>query len=404
MRMFNPNYYKWWVVASCTIISMCSSGIFVYGFTAFFNPIAEDFQWSYALVSLAYSFRGFETGIAAPIVGIACDKFGPKRILFWGIIVTGLGYTLVAATQNLWSYYLIFIFLSIGMSLCSLVATMTLVSRWFTEKSSMAMGILTTGVGMGGLLTPLISALIDSYGWRQTAIMIGIVFLVICIPLVLTMKNPPNSYNLSKESEQISKHINKNDNVMLKQVVENKVFLMLALAIMFASIAGMAVTVHQMPHLINIGIPRQSAAFAVSVFAVANIAGRLLFGAIGDTFDKRKCAAIAVSFKIFGILALGLSNNIYLAIFSATMLGIGFGGLHPLRPGLQIQLFGMQKFGSLQGLVTTFAMIGSIISPLFAGWMFDLWGDYRLAFVILGAITAITIPLVLSLPKERQVL
>ncbi len=165
----NSNAYKWWVVAACTIVTACSGGLFNYAFTAFFNPIADEFAWSYALVSLAFSARGFENGIAAPIVGIITDRIGPRKLLFSGIIVTGLGFMLMAAMQNLWQFYSIFIFIGCGISLCGNVVTMTLVVRWFKTKASLAMGLLTSGIAAGGLLTPVVTLLIQNYGWRQTA-------------------------------------------------------------------------------------------------------------------------------------------------------------------------------------------------------------------------------------------
>jgi len=397
----NRTAYKWWIVVAGTIISACSAGIFGFAFTAFFNPILEEFQWPYALVSLAFSIRGFEVGIAAPFVGIACDRVGPKKILIIGVVVTGLGYILVSSVQNLWSFYLIFEVLGIGKSLCGLIATMTLVSRWFGEKASLAMGILTAGNALGGLMTSVITMLIIDYGWRSTGIIMGIAFLLLCVPIVLSIRDPsPAHGSLTEEAAHKTGQREDKDRHVIKEVLGNKAFYILSAVLFLSCLPIFALIVHQMPHLINIGISSQSAAFTVGIFAVANITGRLLFGIIGDRFDKRTYYAITVALESIGTIFFILSNTLNFIIPSLILLGIGFGALTPLRPGLQIQLFGIRNFGIIQGMVMVSVTAGVVSTPLFAGWMFDLFGDYKFVFIILAVLALISIPLVLALPKS----
>ena len=84
-------FYGWWIVAGCFLVSSLTGGYIVLGFTAFFEPIAYEFGWSYAQISLAASLRGAEMGLLAPIVGFIVDRWGPRRIMFGGITIIGLG-------------------------------------------------------------------------------------------------------------------------------------------------------------------------------------------------------------------------------------------------------------------------------------------------------------------------
>ncbi len=81
--MFKNLYYGWWVVLACFIIGLYVSAATFFGFTAFFEPIRQEFGWSYTQISFATSLRGFEMGIFAPIVGFLVDRFGSRRLLFW---------------------------------------------------------------------------------------------------------------------------------------------------------------------------------------------------------------------------------------------------------------------------------------------------------------------------------
>ena len=114
--MLNRVFYGWWVVLATSVIHLWGAGTFYYSFTAFFNPIVEEFGWSYAATSFAASIRSIEGGIASPIVGFAADRFGARRLLFMGSILTGLGFILLSQIHSLWSFYLLFVFLSIGSS------------------------------------------------------------------------------------------------------------------------------------------------------------------------------------------------------------------------------------------------------------------------------------------------
>ena len=117
-------FYGWWVVIACAVIQFYLGGTFFQGFSALFNPIAEEFSWSYALVSLAFTFRGFESGIMAPIVGILVDRFGPRKILFCGVVISGLGFWFFSHIHALWSFYGAFLFLALGLSFGTGVVTM----------------------------------------------------------------------------------------------------------------------------------------------------------------------------------------------------------------------------------------------------------------------------------------
>ncbi|MDP2945831.1 MAG: MFS transporter, partial [bacterium] len=161
-------FYGWWVVIACAIVHLYSAATFFYGFGALFNPIVEEFAWSYALVSFAVSLRGFESGAFAPIVGMFVDKLGPRKLVLCGIAVLGLGFVFLGNIKNLWGFYAVFVFMAFGFSLMSLVVTMTAVARWFGHRSGLAMGVLTTGFGAGGLLLPAVVWVVDQLGWRPS--------------------------------------------------------------------------------------------------------------------------------------------------------------------------------------------------------------------------------------------
>jgi len=389
-------FYGWWVLVACAVIQFYLGGAFFQGFTALFNPIADEFGWSYAIVSLAFTFRGFEAGVLAPITGILVDKFGPRRLLLTGTIIMTVGFWLFSRVQALWSFYVIFLVLSLGLSLASGVVTMTAVAGWFRKRTSLAMGILTSGFGASGLLVPILVGRIDQWGWRTTVTVAAIGAGLLCVPLSLVVKPAPAADDLAQKN-MAAPPVGQTPKVAgAKEILRKREFWLLSLAIFFGGVAGSAIIVHQIPYLVSIGISRQTAGFLVVVLSLSNAAGRLGFGWLGEFMDKRYCFVTATLLKAAGVLGFAFSGTMWQFAPSLIALGLGFGGLIPLRATLQIQLFGMTAFATVQGLLMVFITLGTIIAPPFAGWMFDVVGSYRPAFIVLAAVTVLAVPIILA--------
>ncbi len=194
-------FYGWWVVVACAGINLLFGAAFFYGFTAFFNPMVDEFGWAYAAISLAFSVRSFESGIAAPVVGFFVDKVGPRRLLLFGVAVTGLGFILLSQVHALWTYYSAFLVLSVGFSAASTVVTMAAVARWFRKRVSRAMGFMTAGYAVGGLLVPVIVWLIAQYGWRGALVVMGVASWLIGVPLCLVVRDRPVTYGYLADRE-----------------------------------------------------------------------------------------------------------------------------------------------------------------------------------------------------------
>ena len=157
------------MVASFAMFLICG-GITGYGFTTFFNPIVEEFGWSAAQISFAFSLRSIEFGIMAPLVGFLMDKVGVRKVIIFGMAVSGLGFLLMSRTNSLLLFYGAFLILSIGTS-CGLgMGQYVAVANWFSKKRTWVMGIMSVGYGLSGIAGPVLVWLIRQYGWRSTLV------------------------------------------------------------------------------------------------------------------------------------------------------------------------------------------------------------------------------------------
>ncbi|MFC2048338.1 MFS transporter, partial [Chloroflexota bacterium] len=187
-------FYGWWIVGACFFIKVCVTGTVPLGFTAVFEPLAKEFGWSYAQISLAASLRGLEEGILAPLAGFLVDRWGPRRLMFGGGILIFLGFLLFSRVSSLGMFYGTFVLIAIGTSACTDPVPVTAVAYWFRKKMNMAIGIASSGVGLGGFLVPIASMLIDTLGWRTAVFILGLGVLIIVLPLSLLLRHKPEQY------------------------------------------------------------------------------------------------------------------------------------------------------------------------------------------------------------------
>jgi len=107
-------FYGWWIVVASFFIAFYIGGAIFFGFTAFFEPIVEEFDWSYTAVSIGVALRGLEMGILAPLIGFLVDRFGSRRLVIFGVITVGFGLILISQTQSLIMLYAGFLLSFLG--------------------------------------------------------------------------------------------------------------------------------------------------------------------------------------------------------------------------------------------------------------------------------------------------
>ncbi|MFC2022033.1 MFS transporter [Chloroflexota bacterium] len=403
-------FYGWWVVGACLVISLYSSGATVHSFTALFEPIANEFGWSYAQVSFAASLRGAEMGLFAPLLGLLVDRWGPRRLMFGGVILGGIGLVLLSRITSLSMFYLSFILISVSTSTCSGTVVMTAVSNWFRRKLLRALGIMAIGVALGGLLVPLVSMLIDVFGWRTAMVSLGLGMWIIGLPLSLIVRHKPEQYGYMLDGELSSSVVvdkslasttNTEVDIGVKQALTSRTFWHIALALMYVPLSLMAVITHVMPYLSSIGIARSVSSLLASAMPLASIGGRLGVGWLGDKFEKRRVAAVSLALIALGLLCFGYvpTAGMWLLVPFTILVGIGWGSSVPLRVALVQECFGRVRLGTILGFIFGVTALGQMVGPPLAGWTFDRWGSYQgiwLAFAGLGIAATITM---LTTPK-----
>jgi len=392
-------FYGYWILLGTVMLHFLDSGLYFYGFSVFYTPIKLEYAWSAAAISGAISFSRLEGGIEGPVVGYLIERYGARKILALGVLITGLGYILMLYVNTVWMLYLVYGgVLSIGYNMGFTHSLTTLLNNWFVKRRARVMSLYAIAAGLGGaIIVPLLSKSIMLYGWKTTAIFSGLAFWIVGIPATLIFRNYPEDMGLlpdgvpevELDSETVVA-LEDEPKLTTREALQSSVFRRLLLAESLRTFLLASIVLHEIPHLVNIGIDDVTAAGILGLMISISIPGRLIFGFLGDYFEKRKLLAVTMILQGIGVLIFAYASNIAHVYAFVAIYGLTYGGCIPLLMAFRGDLFGRKKFAQMSGIMSPFRTIGNVVGPVFAGYLFDLTGSYKIAFITFTCIAILS--------------
>ncbi|MHB1134187.1 MAG: MFS transporter [Chloroflexota bacterium] len=393
-------FYGWWVVASAAVVQAVNSCVYFYGLPVFFTPLVEEFGWSRAALSGAFSIARLEAGIAGPLAGWSIDRWGPRRMMLIGLSMMSLGFVLLSQVQSLEMFYVIFLlFLSLGTGFGVAPPLSACVANWFVRKRGTALGLLMTGGGVGGALAGSLGLLIVAFGWRTALVIIGAIVLATGIPGALIMRHRPEPYGLRPDGDPpLPPPTSPVGGVaaapatrgfLPAEALRTPAFWLLAVIFGARHLTTSGTIVHLPAMMVDRGYSLEVAAFIAGAVALASIPGRLLCGWLGDRVPMAKVFAGCMALIAFGLVVLIVgSTPLHLGIFVVAY-GVAYGGAVPVTMAMVADYFGRRRYATIYGLTQFTMMWGSIGGPVLAGYAFDTTGSYALALQVFTAVAIV---------------
>lgn len=400
-------YYGWWIVLVVSILSTYGSGIFYYGFSTFVKPVVNELAWSMTVVSGAFSIYRLEAGIAAPIVGYLLDRFGPQKLVFTGGLAMGSGFIYLSYVNTVLPFYAAIICISFGWSAFAGASVGNpLVGKWFVKKRGSAIGIYGVARGLAGLLVPMVAYLIAQYGWRSALVILAVLTWLIVLPLSFFLKNSPEQCGLLPDGKLSGQDVDDNHRTVkaiksvkeldfsLRQAMATSAFWILTVCLLTHQMTQAAIFVHLIPYVIDMGVDPTSAASVVSVVALTSIIGRYGSGWLSDRLNKKWLLVILFIIQPIGIFSLIRVRHFMDVIPFVLLYSTAYGGTAVVKAIIIGDFYGRKNYGTIYGVSQGISTFGSIAGPLFAGLVYDLNGNYHLAFTSFAIIMAFTALLV----------
>ena len=377
-------HYGWVILVSSFVITSVAYGA-TYSFGLFFKPLQREFGWSATEASVIYSLYIFSYCLFGIASGWAVDRFGPRVTTVCGGLLVGSGLLLSNRVHDLWHIYVTYGLLAgAGMS-TFYTPLLTTASRWFPLRQGMALGIVTSGIGVGTFLGPLVLGhLVSSYGWRTAYLIGGSAIGVIAISLGLLLRREPTKTSGGAQGGRspTASGAEQGDPAFLSMIASGK-FWVFSVVYFLVGFGLQMMIAHVVPYIQEIyGFSPSAAGAVLSTVGVASFAGRLIMGSASDYIGTRRGLAISVVLEGAAVICILLSPHPWLLFGFSALFGFGYGGHAPQFPALIRELFGLRQLGRNIGIQQIFYGLGAFLGPFLAGCLKDATGGYRLAFAL----------------------
>jgi MFS family permease len=368
-----------------------SAGI-MHSYAVFLVAFIEEFRWSRAETSIAYSVSQLVAGGSSPLVGALVDRLGPRRLLLLGgsLLVAGLiGSALISA---LWQNVLLYgIVMTIGANCLGLVVFVPLLSRHFVRRRGMAISIVQSANGFGRAASaPLVQLSISTIGWRETYL-VQAAFVAATVPLLAALfrraaRYPTPSEPVAPGTDPATAPASTSAppaNWTLAEAMRTPHFWLLFAVYLFTGLGSFLVSLHQLAFAIDVGFDKLYAAGVLGIGSFLAIAGTIVTGSLSDYIGRESSAILAYGISIVGVICALLitgPDQHWLLWLHACFFGLTWGARGPAITAKTADLFPGGRLGTILGVITIGSGIGSAVGAWAAGWIFDLSGSYRLAF------------------------
>jgi sugar phosphate permease len=391
-------FYGWYMVAAGSGLQVLQSGLMTQSFGAYLAVLQVERGWSKTALSGAAALQQMEAAILGPVLGWFIDRFGPQGMIRAGIVVFGIGLMLLSFTDTLLAFYGAFVVIALGASLCGFFPVNVALIHWFERWRARALSSLSLGIALGGISVPLVAWSLQTYGWRATAFVSGIIAIVLGLPLAMVFKRRPEDHGMVVDGIALpsveEKHrIEKPDpgrDFTAREALRTPAFWLLSLGHGFALLVVHAVSVHAIAHMHQgLGYSVAQASLVYTLLTLSQIGGVVIGWLIGDRYDKRVISGGCMLGHMAGLLLLTYAVAVPMVLAFAVLHGAAWGLRGPFMQALRADYFGRSAIGMILGLSVMIIVVGQVAGPMVAGILADATGNYRAGFTILALLAGV---------------
>lgn len=398
----SKSYHRWLIVLVAFYGCCLHAGCLIYAFSLFVKPLQTQFGWERGTIAIAFTLQFLCLGLISPFIGKAVDKYGTRSVITSGATIVALAFLTLPFIKSVFQFYMVNILIGLSAAALGPVPCSCAVSSVFTEKRGLAIGLMSTGIGVGGFIfSPLLGGLlIPKFGWQAGYIGIAAAHLIMVPMAMAVFRKQPNlnAPGLPIDSGDTATTSERNELFSTPFVLTSTAFFLL----LFSLVGTLQ---SQVPHLQDIGFPVLTASTALGALGLVSAGAKFFFGWVCDKIHPKIAFVIAALFLTAGITLLSIikpSSPTAMLWCYAVIFGIGIGSWLPIMSMMVSRTFGMASYGLIFGGVCLVESIGQALGPLAAGFLYDLSSSYHSAFLLFIAAALLSIPAVIGVRKHSD--
>ncbi|PKL49267.1 MAG: hypothetical protein CVV42_06990 [Candidatus Riflebacteria bacterium HGW-Riflebacteria-2] len=366
-QIFGKRFEKWVVLAACIILQSILGGI--YAWSSFVQPLTETFGLSRGQCGAIFGLTIAVFTIAMIPAGKFLNRYGASKTALTGSLFFAVGHILASYGNGNFVSLLFGYGLVVGTGIgFGYVCPLTTCMKWFPENRGLVTGIAVAGFGGGAIILSSVAEYllyVQNYTVLELFRFIGAMFGSTAVIASLFIKDPP----IHKSP------VERSDNADLFPHLLSRTFVLTFLAMFAGTFSGLLIIGNLKPMMLDFGLGEMHATLAISLFAIGNILGRVIWGQIYDKFGAKNTILLSQILLFTALLLLNAGGSTSL-LLTTMLIGAGFGSCFVVYASTIVDRFGVKLFASLYPLCFLGYGLAAIIGPTSGGWLADNTGSF----------------------------
>jgi MFS family permease len=370
--------YRWVIVAAGGLLGCVAIGG-MFSLPVLLQPIAKDTGWSVTGISSALTIGFLAMALGSMIWGNLTDRFGPLPVVLTGSTVIAASLALASQVTSLLAFQLIFGVLVGGATAAIFAPMMATVTGWFDTHRSLAVSLVSAGMGMAPMtMSPLVAWLISHHDWRTTMLIVSGVVAAIMIPVSLLVRRPP-ALDAAKSAPADGAAMPAD--MSLGEALRSPQFIILIATNFFCCATHSGPIIHTVSYAVSCGIPMIAAVTIYSVEGFAGMFGRIVFGLLGDRLGAKRVLVTGLLIQAFGALGYAFVRELSGFYAVAALFGFVYAGTMPLYSVLIRENFPLKMLGTVIGGTAMAGSLGMATGPVAGGLIYDTFASYAWLYI-----------------------
>ena len=389
---------KWVLIGSVAMLFISGGGMYL--IVVALKDVAMEFGWPRAVPSFAFSLQFIGSGFGGVLMGQVLDRYGFRVPALIGSVMIGLGAMLVSFIDSAWQLYLIYAVMFGLSGQGSLAApAMANIARWYDKGRGRAIGIVSSGQALAGIVWPPIFGLVMAVvGWRDMFFWFGLFALCLMLPLCLLVRHKPPGFAAQSANASARTGSQQRAPARKQPIPDSTIQTRLCCAIFGCCVAMALPLGHLVAFVTDLGYPIQNGVQVLSVMLMAAFISRaVLLGVISDRVGGLKALLIFSIVQATTLTAFTLVNDLPSLYVVAIIFGLGYGGLFPVYSIVIRDHLPIGEIGRRTGIIFLFGAVAMGFGSWMGGYLFDLTGAYTMPFLIGAGFNLINLVIVSQL-------
>ncbi|HEX5543194.1 MAG TPA: MFS transporter [Micromonospora sp.] len=385
------------VLPALCITEITSWGVLYYAFPVLATAIEADTGWSAPTTAAAFSAALVIAAIAGIPLGRVLDRRGPRLAMTAGSVLASLAMVGVAAAPTLAWFTVSWCVVGVAMSAVLYQPAFVALTRWYGQRHVAALTTLTLVAGLAStVFAPLTAALSAHLTWRGVYLVLAGILAAITVPLhALALRHPWPAPPSAPRTGHPAVHA--------RSVLRSRPFFLLTAAMTTAALAMYATMISLVPLLAERGATATTAAWALGLGGVGQVAGRLGYSLLARSTTIRARTVLVLALAAATTVALAVvPGPVWLLVAVAVAAGTARGIATLLQATAITDRWGTTAYGTLSGILAAPVTAASALAPWVGAALAGLLGGYPHTFTALAVLAVLATVLATgSVPRHN---